>query len=167
MAFDLKRIILPTKMKNQDNEVLPTRVGNFSGLSSLTSVEIPFTYNTISGESFSGCTNLELVKMGDSITSIEDGESTTEDDVTTIKGAFSGCTTLKNISLSQNLTYIPNYAFCDAGLTSIIIPDKVTTIGTSAFQDCAGLKTVIFGKELNSIGANAFNGVGVTAYDFS
>ncbi len=56
---------------------------------------------------------------------------------------------------------IYNYAFYNnTSLTSITIPESVTSIGNYAFSGCASLKTVTFGEnsKLESIGSYAFYG---------
>ena len=52
---------------------------------------------------------------------------------------------------------IDNWAFygCDS-LTSVVIPDGVTTIGDYAFKNCSGLNSVDIGNGLISIGDYAF-----------
>ena len=61
-------------------------------------------------------------------------------DVTTIGySAFSGCYSLTSIELPDSLTTIVNGAFYNCSLTSIVIPEGVTTIGYGAFRECPSL----------------------------
>ena len=73
--------------------------------------------------------------------------------------AFSDCTSLTSITIPDSVTTIGNYAFynCDS-LTSIVIPDSVTTIGYSAFNNCDSLTSVTFGEnsQLTTIGDWSF-----------
>ena len=49
-------------------------------------------------------------------------------------------------------------AFCYcSGLTSVVIPNSVTSIGTSAFSDCYGLTSVVIPNSVTSIGEYAFS----------
>ncbi|MCR4660124.1 MAG: leucine-rich repeat domain-containing protein [Bacteroidales bacterium] len=48
------------------------------------------------------------------------------------------------------------FSYC-TGLTSIIIPDAVTTIGASAFRGCTGLTSIIIPDAVTSIGDWAFS----------
>jgi hypothetical protein len=48
--------------------------------------------------------------------------------------------------------------FSRTGLTKIIIPDGVTTIGEDAFHNCESLKSVTIGIGVTKIDKNAFNG---------
>ena len=57
--------------------------------------------------------------------------------------AFSHCTGLTSITIPDSMTSISFGAFQSCtGLTSITIPDSVTSIGRSAFYSCTGLKEV-------------------------
>ncbi len=47
----------------------------------------------------------------------------------------------------------------DSAVTSIAIPDRVTTIGMYAFEHCEGLTNVTLGNGVLSIGLEAFESV--------
>jgi hypothetical protein len=48
-------------------------------------------------------------------------------------------------------------------LTSVTIPDSVTSIGTNAFYGCTSLTSVTIGTSVTSIGTNAFYNTGLTS----
>ena len=55
------------------------------------------------------------------------------------------------------MTTIENYAFSGcSGLTSLTIPNSVTSIGIDAFSGCNGLTSVTIGNSVRIIGWNAF-----------
>ena len=64
---------------------------------------------------------------------------------------------LTSITIPENITSIGRCAFsgCD-GLTSITIPDSVTSIGSSAFENCSGLTSIVIPDSVTSIDHWAF-----------
>ena len=67
------------------------------------------------------------------------------------------CSSLTSITIPDSVTSIGNSAFgwC-SGLTSIVIPDSVTSIGVGAFYKCSGLTSVTIGNGVTSIDNYAF-----------
>ena len=110
--------------------------GAFSDCSSLTSIEIPASVETIGKEAFKRCSSLATVTF-------EKGSQ-----LKIIGGGYS--------SSSHFGTYSDYYgAFSDcSSLTSIEIPASVETVEAAAFSDCSQLATVTFekGSQLKIIG---------------
>jgi len=71
---------------------------------------------------------------------------------------FRGNKNLTSIIIPNNVTTIGEYAFNGyTGLKSIIIPNSVTTIGDSAFNGCTNLTDVTIGNGVTTIEHFAFN----------
>ena len=73
--------------------------------------------------------------------------------------AFYDCSGLTSITIPNTVTSIGDYAFnhCSS-LTSITIPNSVTSIGESAFYECSSLAWVTIPNSVTSIGVVAFAG---------
>ena len=72
--------------------------------------------------------------------------------------AFNNCSKLTSVTIPNSVTSIGNSAFGSCyGLTSVTIPNSVTSIGTGAFYDCSGLTAITIPNSVTSIGINAFN----------
>lgn len=84
-----------------------------------------------------------------------------KDGVTSIgKHAFHNCSTIQAVSIPDSVTLIDEYAFynCDSSkLTSITIPNGVTTIGLRAFSELDYLNEITIPASVTSIGAGAFS----------
>lgn len=56
------------------------------------------------------------------------------------------------------VTGIGSRAFADTALSSVTIPDSVTSIGSAAFENCTNLTSIIIPDSVASIGKDAFAG---------
>ena len=149
----------------------------FESNSSLTTIIIPDSVVSIENAAFSNCENLDTITFEDnsqltninssvfsgcsSLTSIDFGENS---QLTSIGDhAFQDCSGLiggLNLGECTSLTSIGSFAFQNCiGLTSVTLPNGVTSIDSSTFRDCNALATVTFGEnsQLESIGNYAFS----------
>ena len=79
--------------------------------------------------------------------------------VTSIGGyAFSECKNLTSITIPEGVTSIEDGVFSGCGLRSITIPKGVTSIGRYAFQECSSLTSITIPEGVTSIGIGAFSG---------
>ena len=78
--------------------------------------------------------------------------------LTTLERAFVSATGLTSVVLPKSLTSIGASAFkgCD-NLTSIVIPDSVTTIDLSAFAGCSRLTSIVIPDSVTTIDQSAFS----------
>ena len=65
--------------------------------------------------------------------------------------AFYGCTGLTSIVIPASVTSIGNQAFASSGITAIAIPDGVSAIGDSAFANCSSAISLSIGKAISYI----------------
>ena len=165
----------------------------FSHCSGLTSVTIPNSMTNIGSYAFYGCSSLISITIPESLTSIDAGAfddtawynnqpdgllyigkvaykykgTMPEGTRITIKegtlviavGAFSCCTGLTSIFIPNSVTSIGRYAFLDCtSLTSITIPNSVTSISERTFSGCSSLTSITIPNSVTSIGWCAFCG---------
>jgi len=79
--------------------------------------------------------------------------------VTIIGGsAFEDNKKITSVVIPNGVTSIENSAFKACSITSITIPNSVTSIGEQVFVRCGSLTSVTIGSGVKSIGNNAFDG---------
>ena len=158
-----------------DNNVTSIGYGVFSGCSSLRALTIPFvgakagvasgdTYQYPFGYIFGtssydgGVATKQYYKYSTITYYIPSSlKSVTVTGGNILYGAFYNCSGLTSITIPDSVTSIGSDAFYNCkGLTSVTIPDSVTSIGSSAFKGCSGLTSIAIPDSVTSIGSDAF-----------
>ena len=138
----LKKVTLPKQLTSIEKEA-------FSGCNALISITFPETLTTIGGNSFEACNRLTEVTIPKSVTKVE----------TNIyyNSPFTNCENLKKVVFEEGMETVPAYILNGAkSVTEVSIPDTVTSIERSAFEECNALENVKLPKNLTTIANNSF-----------
>lgn len=155
-----------------------TKIGEdaFQDNTTITSVTIPASVTEIGSNAFAGCTNLTSVNYeGDwSNLTIQSGNPAVQDAaneqlfdfkfilnntaviVIRYKGTAADVT-IPSRYQGKPVTMIDHAAFHDSAVTSVTIPDSVTSIPDDAFAFCSQLTNISIPNSVTFIGFSAFN----------
>jgi hypothetical protein len=195
---------------NLPDSLLSIGAEAFSSCSCLTSITLPENLQSIGDGAFSYCRALTIENLPDSLRSIGDGAFAYCPSISSVKispdhpvftfiddvlfdkvnnvlilypaekagetydvaqnirsvsvKAFAGCSSLTSVSLPDGLTSIAEGTFSEcSSLASVSLPAGLTSIGDGAFTDCASLASVDLPDGLLSIGDWAFAGCAALA----
>ena len=152
------------------NLVIPNNVESisdyaFCSMDTIVSVLFPSSLKSIGAYAFYEC-NLTHVDIPDNVTTIGDGAFIWCYELTdvTIGGGitkfgssvFYADKALTSVTLKEGITEIGIAAFRSTGIDTLIVPNSVKSIRTSAFSLCDSLAFVSLGTGLTSIGEKAF-----------
>lgn len=172
----LRSIVIPSTVKNigvkalgscsaLESVVLPEGLTNiyesaFANSTSLDNIYFPDSVAYIGPVAFSGCSSLRHARMPISA-------NYAGGDNRPFGGVFNDSTVGGedgdyDVKLASGTTRIPSSMFRGSGITSVVLPETVTTIETAAFYGCSKLKTFTFSPNVTSISSDAFVGSAIT-----
>ena len=151
-ATKLESVIFPADaaMKNLGDS---TNVNIFKGATSLTTLVIPNTLNSIGDFAF----------VDTALTTVTLTEPEFPAQIQTIgQKAFYECSNLTSFDFLENATSIGDYAFFGCTeLTKATLGENVTNIGTLAFGLCSKLEAAYIPASVTTMGGNPFGGLSV------
>lgn len=157
---------------NSVTKIIP---GAFGEWSNVRSIRIPASVTSIEAESFEVCEKLESITVEEGnpvyhsanncvietknkilIAGCQNSVIPSDGSVTSIgEGAFCICPGLSSIIIPEGVTSIQYAAFLNCNLDGIVLPNTLTEIGARAFEDCRFFNIVI-PESVISIGEDAF-----------
>jgi len=147
----LNNIVIPDKVKSIGESA-------FCNCYLITDIVIPDSVTVIGNKAFQSCKALTSVAMGNGVRNIE-------------KNAFYLCNKLTDVSAksigawlaisfadpSANPTrYSKSLYINDELMTSLVIPQGITTINDYAFYMVSSIETITFPETISNVGSNAF-----------
>lgn len=147
----------------------------FSGCQHLFDITLPNTVNAIGSRAFRGCSALTNLQLPESLRMMGEGALSNNIGLTEIRipaavdrleaGTLEGCTNLQRVIFGQGsrLEVLPDL-FCNnaRSLDSICLPGGLKHIGSEAMSNCFALKHIALPLTLQTVGARAFTGSGLT-----
>lgn len=142
-------ITIPGTVDNNGTSLTVWEIGSnaFSGNNTITAVTIPESVGYIGMRAFWNCTGLMAITIPAAVWYIDEQ-------------AFDGCTSIATVTFGagSSLDFIGGGAFSDTAITSINLPDGVTTIREGAFMGCNKLTSIDIPNGVTSISIETFDG---------
>lgn len=143
-----------------------TSLLRFPQAKSATLYSVPQSVVNIEKASFSGCTQIEKIILGENVLSIGDSafghasiqEIELNERLKTIGShAFSNCKSLQNIIIPSCVESIEQYTFSECSkLQSVTIRGQIPQLHEYTFNKCTSLREVYLPSTITVIGENAF-----------
>lgn len=106
--------------------------------SSIDKFELPKAVTTIPTNCYAGCFNIKTLNLPENIETLK-------------TKAFYFNKNLETINLNTKIKEIPSYCFAGSNITSITIPNNVSSIGSYAFSGCSKLTTINYSNKVSVI----------------
>lgn len=150
---NLQKVTLP-------NSLTEIAKGAFKSCKQLTEINIPTALTTIRETAFDECAMLKELNLSN-VTTIEECAFRNCTQLTKVilaknlesipVEAFSSCTSLADVTWPQSLKAISYYAFYEAPIATLQLPETVTSIGDKAFSNNKAITRFVFPKHVGKV----------------
>ena len=142
-----------------NHTVIPNTVklissGSFGSRRGLTSINIPKSVTSMGNLLFKGCTSLTSITVDSDNPKYDSRDNCNAIIETATNKLMEGSV---NTIIPSTVTAIAGYAFTERELTTFVIPDNVTDIGSSAFSSCSMLTSITLPNAITDIKFNTFS----------
>ena len=134
------------------NSVTEIQTSAFENCRQLVSVDLGTSVVTVGKNAFKDCRGLVELKLSDTIETLGDSSFEYCFQITSVElpsacksigeRCFANCNALKQVSFNVGLQTIMDAAFSGSGITEVVLPNTVTTIGINPFSVCSSLESI-------------------------
>ncbi len=152
-------VVIPDTVRYGGASYCVTALGDdaFAGSKAMRSLSLPASVVSVGNGLFSLCNGLSSIQVDDNnpVFSSRDG-------ILYWRSPFSICFVPKAIAgdlvLPDGLTEVPSSAFQNCvNLSTVTLSDEVVSIADGAFSGCSGLQEIFMGEKIADIGVQAFS----------
>ncbi len=137
----------------------------FSNCTGLIEVDLPEGLKSILHGAFSGCNNLTDINIPDTVTTMGSGIFRQSNNLkkidyprnleTTLGSPFEG-SGITTISIPEGVTSLPDEVFARSNLKNVILPESLENIGEKAFMACCSLEKIVIPSNVKTINRSTF-----------
>ncbi|MBO5338283.1 MAG: leucine-rich repeat protein [Clostridia bacterium] len=138
--------------------VTTINTGAFSGCFNLTSVSIPSSITSINGDAFKDCTSIKAVYITDLTAWCNISFGTNSNPLSYGENLYLNEVLVTTLKIPNGITSLKTNVFRNATcITELILPESVTNISSYAFYGCSNIKSINIPSKIERIRNNAFD----------